>query len=268
MINDPPNNESMNRKLPPDLAKKKCQPLIQLNRVSRFYRSDRAALFDITLDIYPGEFLYIAGASGAGKSTLMRIIHGAELPDTGSIVFAGCDLAQLKPSAICVLRRSVGQIFQDFRLIPNLSVAANIGIPLEVAGLSGSAIRVRVEGMLEQVGLAGRGGELASQLSGGEQQRVAVARAIVGQPDVLLADEPTGSLDAYHADFILNLLEDAAKKGAAVVLATHDRLLISSRPHRMIALKNGRIIGMSSDGSFAKEPLDDHRESPIHQRTG
>jgi cell division transport system ATP-binding protein len=254
-------NASCARNLPvdPDV------PLVKLERVSRFYRADRPALFDISLDIFRGEFVYIAGASGAGKSTLLRLLHLAEVPDTGTILFAGHDVTGLKRSAVSVLRRSMGMIFQDFRLVDDLSAAANIGLPLEIAGLGRSAIGDRVDEMLERVGLAGRGAELAGDLSGGEQQRVAIARALVGQPDLVLADEPTGNLDAFCADFVLDLLEAVAAAGATVVLATHDRLLMSARPHRTAALDRGRLIGASPARSRRRKSVATSDESDLEQ---
>ncbi|MCP4606655.1 MAG: ATP-binding cassette domain-containing protein [Proteobacteria bacterium] len=214
--------------------------------MSRFFKPERAALFDISFDIHPGEFVYIAGTSGAGKTTLLRLLHAVELPDTGNVLFNGHNIASLKRSAIAVLRRSIGIIFQDFLLIPDLTIGANVSLPLEVAGVSRSVIRRQVDAVLEQVGLSGRREERVEGLSGGEQQRTAIARALVGEPELILADEPTGSLDAYNADFILDLLEKASKRGTTVVLATHDRMLMAARPHRTIALDQGRIIGISS----------------------
>ncbi len=222
-------------------------PLISFKRVSRFFRSDKAALFDISFDIYPGEFVYITGPSGAGKSTLLRLLHAVEAPDTGDVFYCGHSISSLRRSAIAVLRRSIGVIFQDFLLIPDLTIEANIGLPLEIAGISRVAIRQQVNAVLEQVSLTGRGQERVDGLSGGERQRVAIARAIIGKPELILADEPTGSLDAYNADFILDLLEKTAKNGTTVVLATHDRMLMAARPHRTIAIDHGRIIGESSN---------------------
>ncbi|MFO8074462.1 MAG: ATP-binding cassette domain-containing protein [Polyangia bacterium] len=224
-------------------------PLLSLRRVSRFYRPDRPALVDVSFDVQRGEFLYVAGASGAGKSTLLRLLHLAELPDTGRLLFAGHDVSQLRRTAISVLRRSTGVIFQDYKLISDLSVKANVGLPLEVQGFSPRRIRSRVHEVLERVGLHKSSEDLAGGLSGGEQQRVAVARAIVGHPELILADEPTGSLDTYSADYVLDLLEKARDEGATVVLATHDRMLMAARPHRTMALERGRMVGISSDGS-------------------
>jgi cell division transport system ATP-binding protein len=228
------------------------RPLVSLRRVSRFYGTTRSALFDVSLDIAPGEFVYITGPSGAGKSTLLRMLGALETPDTGRVMFNGHDLASLKRSAISLLRRSMGIVFQDFRLVPELTVAANIALPLEVIGLSRDDIARRVDEVLERVGLEGRQRERAGELSGGEQQRIAIARAIVSRPELILADEPTGNLDAYNGDFVLDLLEQTAAGGATVVLATHDRMLMAARPHRTLALKNGRLMGMSSQSSDEK----------------
>ena len=219
--------------------------------MSRFYKPDKPALFDISFDIFPGEFVYIAGPSGAGKTTLMRLMHLAEMPDTGALTFDGHDISSLRRSAVSVLRRSMGVVFQDFKLIDDLSIFANVGLPLEVAGLSVSAMRSRVEEVLEQVGMPGRGADLTGFLSGGEQQRVAIARALVGSPSLILADEPTGSLDTYSANFVLDVLEQISAAGTTVVFATHDRMLMAARPHRVIAFEGGRLVGMSSNGAEA-----------------
>ena len=230
------------------------RPLISLHRVSRFYRRDKSALFDISFNIFPGEFIYITGPSGAGKSTLLRMLGALEAPDTGQVLFGGHELAALRKAAIAPLRRAMGIVFQDFRLVPDLTVFSNVSLPLEVIGTSGSEIARRVEEMLEKVGLKGRGKELAGTLSGGEQQRVAIARALAPGPELVLADEPTGNLDAFSGDFVLDLLEQSRNEGATVVLATHDRMLIAARPHRVITLENGRVAGMSSDGGPVSKP--------------
>lgn len=241
-------------------------PLISLQRVSRFYRTDRSALFDVTFDIFQGEFIYIAGPSGAGKSTLLKMLSAQELPDTGSVVFNGHDLSTLTKAATAVLRRSMGIVFQDFRLVPDMTVAANVALPLEIAGTSKAETRRLVDEILDKVGLLGRDKERACDLSGGEQQRCAVARALIASPEVILADEPTGNLDAYNADFVLDLLEQARHNGATVVLATHDRMMMAARPHRTIAVEKGRIVGMSSTGP--REVLMQIVPSPAMGSTG
>jgi cell division transport system ATP-binding protein len=246
-------------------------PRLSLRRVSRFYRSDRPALFDVSFDLFRSEFVFVAGPSGAGKSTLLRLMHLAEIADTGTLLFAGHDVRDLRREAVSVMRRSMGVVFQDFRLIPDLTVEANVGLPLEVRGASTRAIRTSVGEVLERVGLGGRGGEPAGGLSGGEQQRVAVARAVVAQPDLVLADEPTGSLDAWSADHIVELLESLAARGTAVVLATHDRMLMAAHPHRTIVLDGGRLVGMSSPGGSRRAPparsgvRPTGQEQPLHE---
>ncbi|MCU0664117.1 MAG: ATP-binding cassette domain-containing protein [Myxococcota bacterium] len=218
-------------------------PAIGFRRVSRFYKPEKAALFDVSFDVLPGEFVYISGSSGAGKSTALRLMYGAEGPDTGAVLFGGHDLRNLHPTAVALLRRRLGVVFQDYRLVPELTAAQNIALPLEVDGVRHAEISVRVEEMLEAVGLPGIGKELASSLSGGEQQRVAIARALVRHPEILLADEPTGNLDVYNANFVLDLLEEKAAAGTTVVLATHDRMLMAARPHRVMAFERGRLLG-------------------------
>jgi cell division transport system ATP-binding protein len=249
------------RRLPRSTGRSE-HPLVSLRRVSRFYQKERAALFDLSFDLMKGEFLYVAGPSGAGKSTLMRLLHLSELPDTGTLMFAGHDVGTLRRSAISVLRRSMGVVFQDYRLVEDLSVAANIALPLEVLGLSGREIGRRVDELLERVELDGRGGELAGSLSGGEQQRVAIARALVGRPELVLADEPTGSLDAFAADFVLDMLESVAAAGATVVLATHDRMLMAARPHRTVAIEKGRMVGISAPTARTRREETAAREEP------
>jgi cell division transport system ATP-binding protein len=229
-------------------------PLVSLRRISRFYRPDRPALFDVSFDLFRGEFVFVAGPSGAGKSTLLRLLHLAEIADTGTLLFAGHDVRDLRREAVAVLRRSMGVVFQDFRLIPDLSAEANVGLPLEVRGLSARAIRQRVGEVLERVGLGGRGRERAGGLSGGEQQRVAIARAVVGDPELVLADEPTGSLDAWSADHIVELLQSLSDRGTTVVLATHDRMLMAAHPQRTVVLDGGRLVGMSSRGGSRRSP--------------
>lgn len=227
------------------ISSRALPPAISFRRASRFYRPDKAALFDVSFDISAGEFVYISGSSGAGKSTALRLMYGAEGPDTGAVLFSGLNLNDLQPAAVSLLRRRLGVIFQDYRLVPELSAAHNIALPLEVDGIGRGEISTRVEEMLEAVGLPGMGKETAGDLSGGEQQRVAIARALVRRPEILLADEPTGSLDTYNANFVLDLLEQVAASGATVVLATHDRMLMAARPHRILAFERGRLLGAS-----------------------
>lgn len=222
-------------------------PFLGLYRVSRFYRNDRSALFDISFGVNSGEFIYITGTSGAGKSTLIRIMGALDMPDTGTVLFNGHDIRTLKKTAIALLRRNIGVVFQDFKLVPDMTIQSNISLPLEVAGWSRAAIRARVEEVLEKVGLFESINERAGDLSGGEQQRIAIARAIAPNPEVILADEPTGNLDAYNANFVLDLFEQVNADGTTIILATHDRMLMSARPHRTITLEKGHLTGMTPE---------------------
>src|SRR5512139_262453 len=196
----------------------------------------------MNLVIERGEFVFFTGPSGAGKSTLLRLLYRAELPDEGRILFMGRDIARLQPKAIPALRRNMGVVFQDFKLVPGWSAFENVAIALEVIGLPSRIIRTRVGEVLERVGLSGRGDTRVELLSGGEQQRVAIARAIVGEPALILADEPTGNLDPQLAIDILGLFEDINDSGVTVLFATHDRTLLDVRPRRVVVLDEGKTI--------------------------
>jgi cell division transport system ATP-binding protein len=218
------------------------RPILTFESVFKSYRTDQPVLRGMDLVVERGEFVFVTGPSGAGKSTLLRLVYSAEQADDGRILFLGRDVARLTPESIPVLRRNMGIVFQDFRLVPSWSVFDNVAIPLEVLGLPARLIRTRVGEALERVGLAGRGGDRAHVLSGGEQQRVAVARAIVGEPAIILADEPTGNLDPQLAIDILGLFEEIHETGTTVLFATHDRSLLEVRAHRIIVLDDGRAI--------------------------
>jgi cell division transport system ATP-binding protein len=194
------------------------------------------------LVIERGEFVFVTGPSGAGKSTLLRLLYRAELVDDGRILFLGRDVARLRDDAIPFLRRNLGIVFQDFKLVTSWTVYENIAIVLEVIGLPQRLVRTRVAEVLERVGLAGRGEDRAGVLSGGEQQRVAIARAIVGEPALILADEPTGNLDPQLAVDILGLFGEIHETGATVLFATHDRTLLDVRPRRVVVLDGGRAM--------------------------
>jgi cell division transport system ATP-binding protein len=238
-------------------------PFIRLNRASKFFKPDNPSLFDISLDIEQGEFIYITGTSGAGKSTLLKLINLSLTPDTGSLLFNGHDVSTLKRSAVSILRRSMGIIFQDFQLVNEMTVFNNIALSLEVIGVSPSFIKTRISQVLEEVGLTGIENEITSTLSGGEKQRVAIARALAPEPQLILADEPTGSLDTYSANFVLDMLENINERGATVIVATHDRMLMAARPHRTVALEDGKLTGVTTKGAFKTKNV----KSTIH-RTG
>lgn len=216
------------------------RPLLVFEDVYKAYRADSPVLRGLNLQIERGEFVFFTGPSGAGKSTLLRVLYAAESVDSGRILFMGRDVARLRPDSVPYLRRNIGIVFQDFKLIDEWTAWQNIALPLEVLGLPHKAIRTRVGEVLERVGLGGRGSDPAHVLSGGERQRVAVARAIVCEPALVLADEPTGNLDPQLAVDVLGLFEDIHETGVTVLFATHDRSLIDIRPHRVVVLDEGK----------------------------
>ena len=218
------------------------RPVLTFEGVHKAYRTDAPVLRGLNLEIARGEFVFITGPSGAGKSTLLRLLYAEESVDSGRILFLGREIGRLTSSSIPFLRRNVGVVFQDFKLVKNWSVIENVALPLEVLGLPSRTIRQRVGAVLERVGLGGRGSEEAGHLSGGEQQRVAIARAVVSEPALLLADEPTGNLDPQLALDILGLLEDIHTTGVTVLFATHDRTLLDVRPRRVVVLDEGRAF--------------------------
>lgn len=216
--------------------------MIQLYHVYKSYGGDAPALIDLTLEIGKGEFVFVTGASGAGKSTLLRLIFSAERPNRGQLLVNGRNTARLSARAIAYLRRNVGVVFQDFKLLARRTVEENVAISLEVLGLQRREIRRRTYNILKQVGLAHKLHALPLRLSGGEQQRVAIARALVNEPQILLADEPTGNLDGERSQEIMSLLEQANARGTTVIVATHDQSLLGRGDKRIIVLENGQLV--------------------------
>lgn len=214
--------------------------MIQLFHVYKSYGADIQALVDVSLEIDKGEFVFVTGASGAGKSTLLRLIFCAERPTRGQLLVGGRNIGRLSARAIPYLRRNIGVVFQDFKLLPRSTVEQNVGLALEVVGAPQRVVRQKTYAVLKQVGLAHRLHQLPVRLSGGEQQRVAIARALVNEPQILLADEPTGNLDQERSLEIMGLLESANAKGTTIVVATHDQRLLD-RGKRVIALEQGRL---------------------------
>jgi len=217
--------------------------LIQLFNVTKSYEREQSALTDITLQIEKGEFVYLTGPSGAGKSTLLKLICCAERPSRGQILMDGRNITQLGDRSIPYLRRNLGIVFQDFKLLTRRTVFENVSFPLEVQGRRRMDVSKKVYQVLKQVGLEHRLTHYQLQLSGGEQQRVAVARALVVDPLVLLADEPTGNLDPDVTLDIMELFKGANARGTTIVMATHDRGLIWQYPRRVLTLEAGRLTG-------------------------
>ncbi|MDW8247311.1 MAG: cell division ATP-binding protein FtsE [Sandaracinaceae bacterium] len=215
------------------------KPILVFENVTKFHRPDHPTLRNVCLEVQKGEFVFITGPSGAGKSTFLQLIYQAQKVDDGRILFCGKNITRLNRDSLPYLRRNIGIVFQDFKVIPHWTVFENVAIALEILGLPHRIIRSRVGEALERVGLKGKGAQETRSLSGGEQQRVAIARAIVGEPVLILADEPTGNLDPQLALDIFTLFEEIHQTGATVLFATHDHSLIERRSYRVISIENG-----------------------------
>ena len=222
-----------------------------MKNVSKVYVADRPpALTDVDVDITQGEFVFLVGHSGSGKSTFIKLLLREILPTTGTIVVAGQDVIHMRNWKIPYLRRNIGCVFQDFKLLPNKTSYENIAFALEVIGKSKHVIRTQVPEVLKLVGLEDKGDSYPDELSGGEQQRVSIARAFVNRPPMLLADEPTGNLDPATSLGIMSLLNRINKTGTTVLIATHDREMVDSMRKRVIALENGKVIRDQSRGVY------------------
>lgn len=219
--------------------------MIQLINVSKMYPNGVKALSEVSLSIEKGEFVFLVGSSGAGKSTMIRLLFREEVPTSGYIMISGKNVSRLKRKEIPVLRRNMGIVFQDFRLLEDRTAFENVAFAMEVLGCSRKEIVKRVPQVLSMVGLEDRMTYFPNQLSGGEQQRVAIARAIVNNPHILIADEPTGNLDPDTSREILDILIDINRRGTTVIMATHAWDLVNESHRRVISLKKGNLV---SDG--------------------
>lgn len=217
--------------------------MIRFEHVSKAYRGGRQALQGVDFHLQPGEMAFLTGHSGAGKSTLLKLICGIERPSAGHILFNGHDISRLKNREIPFLRRQIGMIFQDHHLLFDRTVYDNVAMPLIISGASSEDIRRRVSAALDKVVLLDKAKNFPIQLSGGEQQRVGIARAVVNKPTMLLADEPTGNLDGELSEGIMRLFEEFNRVGVTVLMATHDVALIERRNYRVLTLSEGRMIG-------------------------
>ena len=221
-----------------------------LDRVSKNYNKRGAALERISLHVEPKEFVIIVGPSGAGKSTLLKLLTREEKPTSGKIVVGGIDYERLKDRDIPYLRRKIGVVFQDFKLLPAKTVFENVAFALEIVGLSNSEIRHTVPKVLDLVGLKGKEDNYPSELSGGERQRVAIARAVVRQPKILIADEPTGNLDPKHAWDVIRVLEKINHYGTTVILTTHNQEIVNKLKRRVVTIADGHIVSDKSGGTY------------------
>jgi cell division transport system ATP-binding protein len=225
--------------------------VISLHAVTKTYPSSaRPALRDVTVDIGKGEFVFLVGESGSGKSTFLRLLLREERPTAGEVTVNGRDLGRLRSWQVPALRRQVGVVFQDFRLLPNRTVAENVAFALQVLGRPRAQIRTLVPEVLALVGLGGKERRLPDELSGGEQQRVAIARAFVNRPLILLADEPTGNLDPATSVGIMRLLDRINRTGTTVLMATHDAAVVDSMRRRVVELDAGAVIRDQARGVY------------------
>ena len=228
--------------------------MVQMNGVTKIYESNGSmALDNVDLNIEDGEFVFLVGPSGSGKTTIIKLLTGEIAPTSGSIIVNDFDLTKMKRRRLPSMRRSLGVIFQDFRLIEDKSVFENVAFAMHVVGASNSKIRERVNYVLELVGLEGRENRLPGQLSGGEQQRVAIARALVNNPRLIIADEPTGNLDPVKSLELMLLLEKINSLGTTVLVVTHEKELVNSFSKRVVAIRSGHIISDGMDGYFSYE---------------
>ncbi|WP_017319431.1 cell division ATP-binding protein FtsE [Mastigocladopsis repens] len=219
--------------------------MVQLYCVSKTYANGSHALVNVNLEVKKGEFLFITGSSGSGKSTLLKLLYGDELPTQGDVIVDESNVAALRGDRLSILRRRIGVVFQDYKLIPQRTVAENVTVVLQAQGYTRKEIQRRLEPSLKLVGLLSKADCFPEQLSGGEQQRVSIARAIIGTPPILLADEPTGNLDPDNAWQVIEILQKLNSFGATVIVTTHDEQLVRRCNHPVVQVQNGRLYRKS-----------------------
>ena len=231
--------------------------MIELQEVYKVYDGTTRALNGVSLTIEDGEFVFVVGPSGSGKSTLIKLLSAELKPSEGKVLVNGFDVSELRRRDIPYLRRTIGVVFQDFRLIENKTVYENVAFVMRAVGTPARIIKKRVPYVLELVGLKNKSRRLPHQLSGGEQQRVAIARALVNNPDVIIADEPTGNLDPSRSVELMMLLEKINKLGTTVLVVTHERELVNQLEKRVIAIERGSIISDRTGGYYLDEPVEE-----------
>lgn len=224
--------------------------MIYFDKVTKVYNGGTTAIEDVTLGIDPGEFVSIVGHSGAGKTTLLKMLFAEERPTGGIVYFGSRDVGALPDKELALLRRNIGTVFQDFRLLPTKNIYENVAFAMEVAGKTDDEIRADVPYVLDLVGIPDKMWNFPKELSGGEQQRAAIARAIVNQPDVLIADEPTGNLDPMNAADVVQILRKINDLGTTVILTTHNKSIVDSIGRRVVTLEQGRIIRDDKQGKY------------------
>ena len=227
--------------------------LIVMKNVEKQYENGVTAIYDLNLTIAKGDFVFVIGASGSGKSTLIKMLYREEKPTKGEISVGGIDVAKLRNSNVYKIRRKIGIVFQDFKLLPRLTVYENVAFALEVLGASKEEVQKKTLQALDLVGLKSKSKNFPNQLSGGEQQRVSIARAIVNGPKLLICDEPTGNLDPVTSIDIMKVLEEINKLGTTIIMATHDKDIVDKMKKRVILLEDGKLTKDFKKGTYSYE---------------
>lgn len=228
---------------------------IKFKNVDKTYKNGVNAVYNMNLSIKKGDFVFIIGASGSGKSTMIKMLYREERPSNGEIILGGINVAKVKNNKVYKLRRKIGIVFQDYKLLPKLTVYENVAFALEIYGLPSSEVRKRVLKALDLVGLKDKTKSYPSQLSGGEQQRVAIARAIVNSPKLLICDEPTGNLDPDTSWEVMQVIKKINDLGTTVVMATHDREMVDKMKKRVIYLEKGKLVKDYEKGTYVNESI-------------